>query len=75
MPGLTGPELYERLQADAPAVLPRIIFVTGDVTGEAAAAFLQTVSGPVLEKPFELSAVGALAEELRASLPRNAPIS
>lgn len=68
MPGMSGPDLYEKLRASAPAILPRIIFVTGDVTGGAAAAFLEQVSGPVLEKPFELAAVGALAEELRSSL-------
>lgn len=72
MPGVSGPELYERLRQTTPEVLPRIIFVTGDVTGEAAAAFLGQVSGPVLEKPFELAAVGAIAEELRASLAGNA---
>lgn len=68
MPGMSGPELYERLRSEVPNVLPRIIFVTGDVTGEAAAAFLAQVSGPVLEKPFELATIGAVAEELRASL-------
>jgi CheY-like chemotaxis protein len=68
MPGVSGPELYDRLRTVAPEVLPRIIFVTGDVTGEAAAAFLRQVPGPVLEKPFELATVGAVAEELRESL-------
>ncbi len=68
MPGMSGPELYDRLRANAPAILPRIIFVTGDVTGEAASAFLEQVSGPVLEKPFELATVGEVAEELRSSL-------
>jgi PAS domain S-box-containing protein len=68
MPGLSGPELYEKLRASAPEILPRIIFVTGDVTGEAASSFLGQVSGPVLEKPFELATVGQVAEELRTSL-------
>jgi PAS domain S-box-containing protein len=68
MPGMSGPELYERLRTEAPSVLPRIIFVTGDVTGAAAAEFLRGVQGPVLEKPFELATVGAVAEELRSSL-------
>lgn len=68
MPGLSGPQLYERLETVAPNMLPRMIFVTGDVTGEQAAAFIARVPAPVLEKPFELSAVGAAADELRASL-------
>lgn len=70
MPGMSGPELYERLSTIAPAILPRIIFVTGDATGEAAAAFLSQVSGPVLEKPFELATVGTMAEQLRTALAR-----
>ncbi len=68
MPGVSGPELYEKLRKAAPEVLPRIIFVTGDVTGDGAASFLGQVTGPVLEKPFELATVGQVAEELRASL-------
>jgi PAS domain S-box-containing protein len=68
MPGMSGPELYERLRTVAPSMLKRIIFVTGDVTGESAAGFLRDVPGPVLEKPFELAAVGAVAEALRSSL-------
>ncbi len=66
MPGMSGPELYERLRIEAPEVLPRIIFVTGDASGAQAAAFLSQVPGPVLEKPFELATVGQVAEDLRA---------
>lgn len=68
MPGMSGPDLYERLRRDLPSVLPRIIFVTGDVTGTEAAEFLTQVEGPVLEKPFELATVAQVAEDLRASL-------
>ncbi len=65
MPGLDGPQLYEQVRQRAPALIPRIIISTGDVTGDAAAEFLKGVATPVLEKPFELAAVAEVVEAVR----------
>jgi CheY-like chemotaxis protein len=65
MPGVSGPDLYRRLVVEAPALARRLILSTGDVTATDVADFLATVSVPVLEKPFELNALEALAEMIR----------
>jgi PAS domain S-box-containing protein len=65
MPGLSGAELYRRLEADAPAIIDRLILSSGDVTATDVADFLATVSTPVLEKPFELHMLEALADTVR----------
>ena len=66
MPGLDGPELYARIREVAPQLLPRIVISTGDTSGEAAAAFLDGISSPVLQKPYELSEVATLLDRMRA---------
>lgn len=67
MPGLDGPQLYEQVKERTPALIQRFIISTGDVTGDEAAEFLKRVATPVLEKPFELAAIAALAEQVRAA--------
>lgn len=64
MPGLSGIDLYERLRLERPAVLSRIIFSTGDVVSEDAAAFVEATRCTVLQKPFELAALRDLVERI-----------
>jgi len=66
MPGLSGRELYERLAATAPKLAARLVLSTGDSSGEDVSEFLATVPVPVLEKPFELTALEAVADAIRA---------
>jgi PAS domain S-box-containing protein len=66
MPGVSGPELYARLLADAPTLVPRLILSTGDVSAPDVEQFLAGVKVPVLEKPFELQTLEELAEKVRA---------
>jgi CheY-like chemotaxis protein len=65
MPGLSGRELYERLQATAPKLAERLVLSTGDSSGDDVSEFLATVTVPVLEKPFELTALEAVADAIR----------
>ncbi|HET7041218.1 MAG TPA: ATP-binding protein, partial [Gemmatimonadales bacterium] len=62
MPGMGGIELHERLAAERPGVLARIIYATGDTASPETAAFLARVERPVLEKPFELAQLAAVVE-------------
>ncbi len=70
MPGVDGPTVYETLRAVQPAILPRLVMTTGDVTSETASKFLAGLETPVLEKPFELADVAALLERLRGDAGR-----
>ncbi len=63
MPVMTGIELYAELERVAPAVLPRIVFMTGGAFTEEAQAFLAAPGRRHLEKPFSLRAVRAMIEE------------
>jgi two-component system, cell cycle sensor histidine kinase and response regulator CckA len=52
MPSLSGMELYDALARQAPAVVDRIVFITGGAFTESAAAFLQRVPNDRLQKPL-----------------------
>ena len=52
MPDLDGPALFRWLESERPQLASRIIFLTGDTLGPAAARFLAESGHPVLEKPF-----------------------
>lgn len=57
MPGLNGIELHDRLKENAPRVLRRLVFSTGDIVSQEAAEFVSSSSCVVLQKPFELAAL------------------
>lgn len=65
MPGMGGAELHEVLRAERPSLLARFVLASGDVEPEVA-ALVRSSPCRVLEKPFELEALWALAEELAA---------
>ncbi len=68
MPGLDGPNLYAKVREIAPALIPRIVISTGDTTADTAAEFLDEIDAPVLQKPYELSEVATLLDQLRAGI-------
>ena len=69
MPGLSGIELYDRLSADRPDLLERMIFSTGDVASADARAFLDRSRCTVLQKPFELTTLDEHIARLTIPLP------
>jgi signal transduction histidine kinase/CheY-like chemotaxis protein len=64
MPGRTGLEVHDWLQTHRPALFDRLIIATGDVASPAIREFIQRTSRPVLEKPFELSTLAAIVEQV-----------
>jgi PAS domain S-box-containing protein len=54
MPGLTGIQLFEWIQANQPAMASRILFTTGDSFDPETRAFLERTQAPHLGKPFDL---------------------
>jgi two-component system NtrC family sensor kinase len=63
MPRLGGRELFERLHRDAPALISRLVFSTGDAIRGDTLVFLEERGRPCLHKPFSLAELrGVLAE-------------
>ncbi len=54
MPGMDGVDFYDAAARDAPDQLARTVFLTGGAFTQRAQEFLQRVSNPTLQKPFDL---------------------
>ena len=66
MPEMSGMELWAALEAVAPWARARTVFMTGGAFTPAAAAFLQTVDVPRVDKPFDARALKALVRDRMA---------
>ena len=69
MPGLDGPELYEKAAAIDPAYRKRFLFMSGDLVRESTQGFVSTLECPCLLKPFPLQ---VLFQHLQPHLNREA---
>jgi two-component system NtrC family sensor kinase len=54
MPGLSGPQLYDRIHLVNPEAAARVIFMTGDVVSDTFQSFLKKHSKSCLSKPFSV---------------------
>jgi signal transduction histidine kinase/CheY-like chemotaxis protein len=54
MPGVDGPELYERSVAMDPSYKTRFLFMSGDLVRDSTQGFVQSLNCPCLAKPFAL---------------------
>ena len=52
MPGLSGMQLHDTVRERAPQLLPRLLFLTGDVTSTDASEFRARCAAPIVGKPF-----------------------
>ncbi len=55
MPHMGGGELYRRLAPERPDLLPRMMFITGDILSETTMSEIASTGLQYLEKPFELT--------------------
>jgi CheY-like chemotaxis protein len=65
MPGMSGMDLYERLEELQTGVERRIVFMTGGAFTARGAEFLASVENRRLEKPFSLQLVEGIVREMR----------
>ncbi len=65
MPRMSGAELYNALVSQRPDLLPRLIFIAGDVTSPDVTSFLSRMDRPVLVKPFELEKLAQAIHSVR----------
>ena len=66
LPGLTGIELHDRLAAERPALVERLILATGDAGAGPAADLASRARCPIMQKPFELSVLARVVESIRS---------
>ena len=66
MPDVDGPALRDWILAQAPELLERLAFVTGDTLSGTASDFLEQCGRPYLEKPFTPAALQALVMAIMA---------
>jgi DNA-binding NtrC family response regulator len=68
MPNCSGPDLYHWLANHRPDAIARLVFASGDVESPEWSAFLMDAQRPVLPKPFELSELRRVVDEVRGSV-------
>jgi CheY-like chemotaxis protein len=54
MPGMGGADFYRIIKENRPSFVKRIVFATGDVLSDKTRAFIDSVTTPFIEKPFNL---------------------
>jgi nitrogen fixation negative regulator NifL len=57
MPGLDGPGLYQEIERRRPELLSRFVFLTGDTLSAESRKFLERLTVPSLDKPFDFDEV------------------
>ncbi len=64
MPGGGGERFWAEVLLRAPALMERVVFMTGGAATRDARAFLQRQPRPILAKPFDVAAVDELLHQL-----------
>ena len=67
MPRLSGRDLYAWVARNRPDALALFVFSSGDVISAETSLFLTQSGRPVLPKPFELSELGRIADDVSRS--------
>ncbi len=65
LPGITGLQLYAKLQASRPELAERVAFMSGGALAPETNRFLEQMRDRWIEKPFAPGALEALAERMR----------
>ena len=73
MPGMSGQELFARIQADDPDLARRILFITGDSVSVETQSFLEGSGRPFFLKPFKVQDMIDQAERLVAAARSSGP--
>lgn len=67
MPEMTGQELFEAISRESPTVAGRFMFLTGGACDDESKRFLESCGRPFLSKPFSLSELRRVGEEVGSS--------
>jgi PAS domain S-box-containing protein len=64
MPGETGMSLFEHVKKTCPLLAPRFVFMSGGAFLPEAERFLQQLSNPRIDKPFDVAAMRRLVDRM-----------
>lgn len=67
MPEISGIDVYTWVEAHAPAMAPRFVFMTGGVFSDQSREFLARVSCERIEKPFDMARLRSVVEQVCAA--------
>ena len=73
MPGITGVDLYEWLEAHCPALTRRVVFISGGVFTPKMTDFFERISTPIVTKPFDTKTLFRTIEQVLCSTGKAAP--
>jgi PAS domain S-box-containing protein len=68
LPGMSGSELYEHIQAAAGSLVHRVVLVTGDVMSADTEAFIARTKVPCITKPFNVKRLKAEINRLLTAI-------
>jgi len=69
MPDVDGPAFYALLVGQYPALRQRVIFLTGDTSGEASRTFLTQSGRPWLRKPSPITTIRRAIQDVLQAYP------
>jgi DNA-binding response OmpR family regulator len=72
LPGISGMELYDRLQANDPARIRSVLLVSGDSHADSVVEFRKRTGATILQKPFELADFRRAVEQAAGISPPDA---
>ena len=61
--GVNGADVHAWITKNRPQLLPRLVFITGDIANEDTAATLQRTGVPCVEKPFRVQQFISVIEQ------------
>jgi two-component system NtrC family sensor kinase len=64
MPGMSGPELYQRMHGNSEALASKVVFITGDSVSPETHEFISQIENPVIMKPFQLEELLRTVQDL-----------
>ena len=70
MPDVSGIEIHDRLAADDPAGLEKLVVISGDTASAEIAEFIRRLRQPIIQKPFDMRTLAELLD--RTAPPRAA---
>jgi DNA-binding NtrC family response regulator len=61
---VNGADVHAWLRANRPAMMSKLLFITGDIANEETGAILKTTGVPFIEKPFRVQQLISTVESL-----------